>query len=94
MEFKEFLLEESRSQVLNLYYHDTDLGVREIAKQTGVSIGEIYRIIRELGEPNRRNDRRHHVRALNDSGLPIGKIAEFTKYTPRNIRNILKSSQG
>jgi len=90
MDFKEFVIQESRTDVLNLYYHDSSLSVREIARQTGVSIGEIYRIIREIGEPNRINDRRHHVKSLNDSGLPVNKIAEFTKYTPRNVRYILK----
>lgn len=65
--------------------------VREIAKKTGKSIGEIYRILRKQHmEPNRRRSDQSAVIALADSGMPAKTIADFTGYTARHVRNLLK----
>ena len=95
MEFKEFLKIGSESysdtDVAMIYYHQQNMGVREIASKTGRSIGEVYRIIRHFGNPNRIHDNRHNVMAFSGSGLSVQKIAELTGYTTRNVRYILKN---
>jgi hypothetical protein len=76
-------------EVANLYFQ-RQLTVREISSKTGRSIGEIYRILKRYGEPNRRSNNRGTVISLADSGLGLKTIADITGYTPRHIRNILK----
>jgi|WetSurMetagenome_2_1015567.scaffolds.fasta_scaffold313899_2 hypothetical protein len=78
--------------VVNMYLYRR-LPVREIAKTTGKSIGEIYRSLRrQYNEPNRRRTDQFNVFALADSGMPVRTIADLTGYTSRQVRNILKKS--
>ena len=75
--------------VLSMYYNGK-MGVREVAKATDRSIGEIYRIIdRSGGRPNRLAPNHDNVRIFADSGLSVPHIAELTGYTSRNVRYIL-----
>ena len=77
-------------EVANLYFQ-RQLTVREISHKTGRSIGEIYRLLRRYGEPNRRSPNHHGtVISLADSGIAVKSIADITGYTPRHVRNILK----
>ena len=78
-------------EVANLYFRNYNISVRELSRMTGKSIGEVYRIIKHYGSPNRtRPDARNNVINLADSGLSHKHISNMTGYTPRHIRNILK----
>ena len=78
-------------EIANLYFRQYNMSVRELGKMTGKSIGEVYRIIRNYGHPNRtRPEAKHNVINLADSGLSHKHISNITGYTPRHIRNILK----
>jgi len=95
--FREFVDEDTPSyrynqlEVANLYFQG-HLTVREIARKTNCSIGEIYRTVRNWGEPNRH--RKDQITAINlvDSGLPLRTVADITGYTLRHIRNIVKKN--
>ena len=80
----------SDHEIAAMYFHSPGTKVREIAIQTQKSIGEIYRILHNFGTPNRQISNQENVMAFANSGMPVNKIAEFTGYTPRNIRYILK----
>jgi hypothetical protein len=78
------------SEIAGMYFHNPQVKVREIAEKTDKSVGEVYRILHQFGTPNRQINNHENVLSLASSGFPIKKIAEFTGYTPRNIRYILK----
>ena len=92
LHFKEFVSQHhSNWEVANLYLHNLQMPVREISKRTGRSIGEIYRIVRQIGySPNRQILNHDNVKMFSHSGVPVTKIAELTGYTPRNVRYVLK----
>ena len=78
-------------EVANLYFHNSGLSVRELSRKTGKSIGEVYRIVKNYGSPNRtRPQGRVNVINLADSGIANHHIANMTGYSTRQIRNILK----
>jgi hypothetical protein len=77
-------------EVAGMYYHNSSLKVREIAEKSQRSVGEVYRILHKFGTPNRQITNHETVISYASAGFPINKIAEFTGYTPRNIRYILK----
>lgn len=76
------------TEVSNLYFH-SNLKIQEISSKTNVSVGEIYRILHKTSKPNRKNTNHDNVLLFHKSNVPIKKIAEFTGYTPRNVRHIL-----
>ena len=80
----------SDSDIVNLYFHDPNMKVKEISLKSGKSIGEVYRILHKYGSPNRQITNHETVISYDQAGFPIKKIAEFSGYTPRNIRYILK----
>ena len=80
-------------EVANLYFHNSGMKVREISEKTGRSIGEVYRILHKFGSPNRQISNHENVFTYAASGMSVGKIADFTGYTPRNIRYILKKNE-
>lgn len=77
-------------EVANMYFHHSGLKVKEIAAKAGRSVAEIYRALHRFGSPNRQINNHETVISYASAGFPINKIAEFTGYTPRNIRYILK----
>jgi hypothetical protein len=96
MHFREFFMTDgephfSDLDVVNIYYHQPTTTIRELSSQTGKSIGEIYRILRRFGEPNRLRNNSQNVIALADGHLSYNQIADLTGYTTRHVRNILKS---
>lgn len=88
MEYPNDSKENTETEVLNLYFH-SNLKIQEISSKTNVSIGEIYRILHKSGKPNRKNTNHDNVLLFHTSKVPIKKIAEFTGYSPRNVRYIL-----
>ena len=100
MNFREFYnnndenREYSDLEVANFYFYNRQSGVREIAKSTGRSIGEMYRILRRYGSPNRRSKNHQMVISLFDSGLPISSVANLAGYSSRHVRNILNARVG
>lgn len=80
----------SDPEVATMYFHNHGMKVREIATKTNKSIGEVYRIIQKYGSPNRQISNHENVMSFAGAGFNVNKIAEFTGYTPRNIRYILK----
>ena len=97
LHFKEFVepilanYQYSDLEVANLYFGQPEMKVAELAKKTGKSITELYQIIHSWGKPNRLKKQHHHVHMLSDSGFPTQKIADFTGYSERQVRNILKT---
>lgn len=93
--FKEFFFHEPTNiddhKVANMYFYEKK-PVREIAYLSNRSVREVYRIVRNYGEPNRCDNRSSTVISLADSGLPVKTIADITGYTPRHVRNILKKN--
>lgn len=77
------------TEVLNMYYHNPNMKVRDLAFKTRKSIGEVYRIIHRNGSPNRKLLNHENVISFANSGMSIERIAEFTGYSPRNVRYIL-----
>jgi len=68
--------------------------IKEIAAITGYSTGEIYRTLsRHHFRANRNRLNHHNVLSLASQGFSPNKIAEFTGYTPRNVRYILRNQQ-
>lgn len=93
MEFREFYDHSAQFtdlDVAQLYFHQQGMPVREIAGRTGRSIGEVYRILRHYGQPNRVRNNRHSVLALADSNMSPQQISSLTGYTTRHVRNILR----
>lgn len=88
IEYSNISSESNETRVLNLYFQ-TKMKIKEISQETNVSVGDIYRILHKFGKPNRRNTNHENVLLFAKSNLPINKIAEFTGYSPRNIRYIL-----
>ena len=104
LSFKKFLrreeqrLDESTAcsdiEVANMYFGQyPGVKVREIARQTGRSVAEVYRIIHRHGKPNRMRDNHDNVLALASSGMNARRIAELTGYTPRNVSYILRKHE-
>lgn len=103
MSFREFVQVREPTETPNLKYTDLDVvsmyydmfskkSVKEIAQTTGYSIGEIYSALdRSNLRANRSRVNHHSVMSLASQGFSAQKIAEFTGYTPRNIRYILKN---
>jgi hypothetical protein len=81
------------SEIANMYFHNPQVKVREIANKTGRSVAEVYRILHQFGSPNRQINNHENVMMFANSGFSVNKIAEFTGYTPRNIRYILKKTE-
>lgn len=79
-------------EVANMYFQGR-LPVREIARTSHKSIGEVYRIIRQYGQPNRTRQDQQNVISLADSGLGTQVIADLTGYTSRQVRNILSKNR-
>lgn len=81
-------------EIANLYFHNQNMTVREIAERADVPIAELYRILKRYGSPNRQLPAHDSVMSFNHAGFPTKKIAEFTGYSPRNVRHILKKFRG
>ncbi len=99
--FKQYILNEeqiatehSDFDVASMYFGQCPgEKVRDIARATGRSVAEVYRIIHKHGGPNRLKNGHDHVLSLAQSGLATTRIAELTGYTPRNIWYILKKNR-
>lgn len=90
--FKDFILQEncSNSELVNIYLHEPNKKIKELAQTTGKSIGEIYRILHSYNiSPNRQKTNHQHVVNFANFGFNINQIAELTGYTTRNVRYIL-----
>lgn len=82
----------SDAEIANSYFTNKQIKIKELAQKSGRSIGEVYRIVYKYGKPNRREQPNYEsIYQYASSGLSANKIAEFTGYTPRNIRYILKN---
>lgn len=90
--FKEFFYHNTNGYTNNevVAIYNSDKKIKEISQLTGKSIGEIYRILHDYNiKPNRLKTNHHNVLDFANAGYEIPQIAEFTGYTPRNIRYIL-----
>lgn len=86
--FRQFLT--SDSKIIDLYLSNPNIHISEIANQFGVSKAEIYRVLHANDiSPNRLKVNHQKVQNLAQLGWGIQEIANFTGYTPRNVRYIL-----
>lgn len=96
MKFKNWLITEENQEIgdnnfniANMYFTQ-NLSIKDISAKTGKSVGSIYRTIKSFGRPNRTKKNHHTVRSLADSGFGYNAIANFSGYTLRHIRNLLR----
>lgn len=83
---------QNESQVINIYLSRPDISVAEIGKMFSLSEREIYRILRfSQINPNRKNLHKEKVQHLHGLGWGIKEIADFTGYSTRNVRYILRN---
>jgi len=89
---KSQITEENQENNFNIadMYFTKNLSIKDISKKTGRSVGSIYRSIKNFGNPNRTKKNHHTVRSLADSGFNYKSIANFSGYTLRHIRNLLR----
>jgi len=86
--------EQDNKRVVGMYLQNPKMTISEIAKNSNKSIGEIYRILRLNDvEPNRIKTNHKKVESLAKLGWGIKEIAEFTGYSTRNVRYILKDRE-
>lgn len=77
-------------KIINIYLTSPQIKISEIAHQFGKSEAEIYRILHSNDiSPNRQKINHKKVQNLAQLGWGISEIAQFTGYTPRNVRYIL-----
>ncbi len=80
------------NQVVNVYLSRPELSVSKIGNLFGLSEREVYRILQFSNiSPNRKNMHKEKVQHLHGLGWGIKEIANFTGYSERNIRYILKN---
>mgnify|MGYP002634480485 CR=1 FL=1 len=78
-------------EIIQNYLHRDDLSVKNIAVLHGKSEAEIYRILQYNGiNPNRQKIHHEKVQNLSNLGWGIKEISNFTGYSTRNVRYILK----
>lgn len=89
--FKEFLVADVlNSEIIHSYLSNPKLAVSEIARHYHKTESEIYRILHANDiSPNRLKANHQKVTNLANLGWGVNDIAEFTGYTPRNVRYIL-----
>lgn len=89
--FHQFFYDNSTdSKIISLYLNNPQIKITELAHQVGKSQGEIYRILHAHNVlPNRLKINHEKVIQLKNIGWNIAEIAQFTGYTPRNVRYIL-----
>lgn len=89
--FKNFIVNPGTDgQVIGLYLNSPHIHISEIAQRFQKSEAEIYRILHANDiTPNRLKVNHQKVQNLSQLGWGIQQIAEFTGYTPRNVRYIL-----
>ncbi len=91
--FKEFLADDNPDgELIQTYLGNPKLPVSDIARMYQKTESEVYRILHANDvSPNRLRANHQKVRGLANLGWGIREIAEFTGYTSRNVRYILKS---
>jgi predicted transcriptional regulator len=89
--FKQFIVNQTGDRnIINVYLNSPKMKISEIAQQFGKSEAEIYRILHSNDiSPNRQKVNHQKVQNLSQLGWEVREIAEFTGYTPRNVRYIL-----
>lgn len=89
----EVILENKEHEVVNLYNHRSDMKIKDISEKTGVSIGEIYRILKKYSNfPSRkRPNLSDHVKSYHQIGMGKKEIAYHTGYSERHIERIIRS---
>lgn len=94
MHFREWLKtlkpSQTEAEVVSNYLHNTHTPVNELIRQSGKSTGDFYRLLRANGIGNRHRSNHENVHSFAKTGLTTNQIADYTGYSPRNIRYILK----
>ena len=92
--FRKFIVDQGNDgQIINIYLNAPHIHISEIAQRFQKSEAEIYRILHANDiTPNRTKVNHQKVQNLSQLGWNIPQIAEFTGYTPRNVRYILSKN--
>lgn len=78
------------TQIIHLYLNQNNVSVSEIARLFERSEADVYRILHAHDiSPNRLKVNHQKVKNLSQLGWNAQQIAQFTGYTPRNVRYIL-----
>lgn len=91
--FKKYVADRGRSgEIICAYINNPELKIHDLCFEFKKSISEIYRILKKHEiSPNRLKLNHEKVKHLSNLGYATKQISEFTGYTPRNIRYILKN---
>ena len=91
--FRQFITDQGGDgDIINVYLNNPKIRISEIAQHYGKSEAEIYRILHANDiTPNRLRVNHQKVQNLAQLGWGVREIAEFTGYTPRNIRYIIRN---
>lgn len=89
--FRQFITTDGEdAKIIQMYLHNPDMKIAEIAQLTGKSQAEIYRALHHNQiSPNRLKVNSEKVVNLHNLGWGIDEIAQVTGYTTRNVRYIL-----
>lgn len=96
MRFREFLEKGlplpqlSTVEIAGMYFQNPRLSTEEICQKTGLTRRKLYDIVRQFGSPNRTMTNHHTVINMANQGMSVEEIARTTRYTPRNVRYIIK----
>ncbi len=78
-------------ELIQLYTQNPDIRVSDMARATGRNVSEFYRTMQKYNVvPSRLKTNHHLVFSYADQGYKVSEIAEFTGYTPRNVRYIIR----
>ena len=81
------------AKLIQLYLHNPDMKIAEIANLTGRSQAEIYRTLHHNQiSPNRLKQHGEKVLNLHRIGWTIDEIANVTGYSSRNVRYIISKN--
>lgn len=77
-------------KIIDMYHNNAT--IENIRQETNASTGKIYRTLENFGIKKNRHRKDHNmIRYYKDIwNLPTERIAQFTKYSPRWVREILK----
>ena len=93
--FRQFIdYANTNKDLVDTYLNSPNMDISEIAKNFGKSVAEVYRILRSHNiQPNRLKKHHERVHSFHHLGYTPKEIAEFTGYTPRNVRYVLAKNR-
>lgn len=84
-------MKESSSENEVLFLYNNDKNLEKIKKETGRSVGDIYRILKKNQiSPNRLKKKHGLIKYFSDSGYDISDIARNVGMSNQSVKNAMK----